>query len=138
MLKIIIIIIGYTLNNFTTHITILQQMMEIYIISKTKKRIHFGKKKNYSFCQCGNSPQATVLGLGSIQTRSGARYSMNIYPLEMNKNWFQLYTCYIHGYVKEYNHIVTYAPLHNHTTGVKPIAIFGVHHFYVLKGSQKN
>ncbi len=32
MLKIIIIIIGYTPNNFITHITILQQMMEKYII----------------------------------------------------------------------------------------------------------
>ncbi len=48
MLKIIVfIIIGYILNNFTMHITIiLQQMMEIYvyIISKKLKRIYFLKK----------------------------------------------------------------------------------------------
>ncbi len=41
MLKIIIIITGYTLNNFTTHITISQQMMENYIISKLKTKFIF-------------------------------------------------------------------------------------------------
>jgi hypothetical protein len=51
MLKIII---GYTLNNFTTHITILMYMMEIYIISKLKYKFFFRKNKIYSFCQCGN------------------------------------------------------------------------------------
>jgi hypothetical protein len=38
MLKIIIIIIGYTLNNFTTHITIvIIDDEKNYIISKLKK-----------------------------------------------------------------------------------------------------
>jgi hypothetical protein len=54
MLKIIIIIIGYTLNNFIIHITILKLMMEKYITSKSKKRIQFLKINSYSFCRCGN------------------------------------------------------------------------------------
>ncbi len=41
MLKIIITIIGYILNNFTTHITIL------YIVDD-------GKNNSSVFCQCGN------------------------------------------------------------------------------------
>jgi hypothetical protein len=44
MLKIIIIIIGYILNNFTTHITILYKMMEKYIILIFKNEFIFGKK----------------------------------------------------------------------------------------------
>jgi hypothetical protein len=45
MFKIIMIIKGYILNNFTTHMTILQQMMG------QKKKI---KYIYYLFCQCGN------------------------------------------------------------------------------------
>ncbi len=43
MLKIIVIITDYTLNNFTTHITILQQTMKIIIIiSKLKNEVYNG------------------------------------------------------------------------------------------------
>ncbi len=43
MLKIIINIIGYTLNNFIIHITILELMMEKYITSKSKNEFNFKK-----------------------------------------------------------------------------------------------
>ncbi len=45
MLKIIIIIISHIPNNFTTHITILQQMTEKNIISKQKTNSFSEKKK---------------------------------------------------------------------------------------------
>ncbi len=44
MLKIIIIIMDYTLNNFNTHITILQQMMQIIIISKLENKLFLENK----------------------------------------------------------------------------------------------
>jgi hypothetical protein len=56
MLKIIIIIIGYILNNFTTHITILLYMMEKGIISKSKNEIHFLKKKIIRFVNVETVP----------------------------------------------------------------------------------
>ncbi len=59
MLKTIVIIIGYILNNFTTHIIISQQMMEKYIISNLKKKFIFWEKKKL-FCQCGIRPQAMI------------------------------------------------------------------------------
>jgi hypothetical protein len=46
MLKIIIVIIGYTLNAIVDD-------EKIYNL-KIEKRIHFLKTNNYSFCQCGN------------------------------------------------------------------------------------
>jgi hypothetical protein len=53
MLKIVIIIEGYTLNNFTTHHNIIIDD-EKYVISKYEKQIHVLKNDNNSFCQCGN------------------------------------------------------------------------------------
>jgi hypothetical protein len=49
MLKIIMIIIGYTLNNFT----IIVDDGKIYNF-KIKKQIQFLKINNYLFRQCGN------------------------------------------------------------------------------------
>jgi len=35
-------------------------MTEKYIISKILNEFIFGRKNNYSFCQCGNWPKATI------------------------------------------------------------------------------
>jgi len=57
MLKIILIIIGYTLNNFTTHITRLytSRWWKKLKFQNGKKKSFF-EKKIYLFCQCGNWP----------------------------------------------------------------------------------
>jgi hypothetical protein len=58
MLKIIIIMIGYILNNFNySYQNIIIDggiYIYIYINFNFLKGIHFLKEKNYSFCQCGN------------------------------------------------------------------------------------
>jgi len=52
MLKIIVIIIGYTMHKFTRHHNIIIEDGKKYNIQI--KKFHLLKKYNYSFCQCGN------------------------------------------------------------------------------------
>ncbi len=54
MLKIIIIIVAYTLNNFTTHYH--NSIVDDGKLYNFKKKINFlfFENNNYSFSQCGN------------------------------------------------------------------------------------
>jgi hypothetical protein len=63
MLKIIIIIIGYTLNNFTTHITISLQLMEKIYNFKIKKEFIFWKKKVIGFVNVETDPRLRYLSV---------------------------------------------------------------------------
>jgi hypothetical protein len=71
MLKIIIIIIGYILNNFTTHITnIIVGNGKLYNFKILKKRIHFLKKKWIVFVNVENDPRLTVFIVIAIERTS--------------------------------------------------------------------
>ncbi len=87
MLKIIIIIIGYTPHNFITHITILQQMMEIYIYNfKINKRIHFLKINKFFSLSTMN----LTLGHGSCKIVINNAKKFQVVIFFTTSSWWKL------------------------------------------------
>jgi hypothetical protein len=76
MLKIIIIIIGYILNNFTIHIIIVNYLWK-KIQNKKNEFIFLEKKEKKLFCQCGNWPLGFHKSL-NCQKKNEVTWSNNV------------------------------------------------------------